>query len=672
MKSIGSKLIIYFSILILLIYTGVGVFSYKTTSDAVISEAEKVLIQKAEDVGEIIEERVASRFIFLEGIASRDRITNQENSIEDKLSLLKEEAKEEGYLRMGIADLDGTVYFTEETKEMGLVSNISQRDYFKEALQGKWGMMEPKESIVSEDKGKLIMVFSVPIKKSDKIIGVLVAIADAKFLSRTVNQISYGEQGYVFVVNEQGTIIAHKNEEYVLNRLNIIEKSKTDSTLVPLAGQMKRMINKESGFSEYKDAGEENYLGFCPIDDMKWSVAVVAPKSEILSVLPELERSIVIITLFSLLLGIIVTFFIGKYITKPIIWSAAYAEKMADLDVSESINEKLKARKDEIGRLANAFQLAADNIRNFIMKVEFSSEQVANASEELKATSENSTQASEHIAISAGDVSKNASQQLNEVLNMTSAMEEISSSIQEVSSNAQDINLLSSNVCDKAALGKEEMNKVIVQMNNIGESTNEVQNSLKEITNSSNKINGIINLINNISEQTNLLALNAAIEAARAGEAGKGFTIVADEVRKLAEETRKATEEINDLISKNKSNIDYANTTVEKSVNEVEKGIDVVKISEKTFGDIAASIGQVNMKIETIAESINQVAEGGKEVVYSTNTIEETSKDVAAQIQNISSATEEQSASMEEIAASSDSLAQLALELEKNINEFNI
>ncbi|WP_053955511.1 methyl-accepting chemotaxis protein [Inediibacterium massiliense] len=672
MKSIGNKLIVYFSVLLLVVCSIMGWFAQYEVEGTVIDEVQKTLPQTAQEASNLIHTYVDRQYVFLEGVASRDRISNSQNNIQDKISILNEAAKKEGYLRMGVADLQGNLYLTDTYGINGQVVDVSSREYYKVALQGKRGVMEPTVSINPDDHGGLVMVYAVPIYDHGVMTGVLVAIGDGNFLSNITNNITFGETGYAYMINKNTKLIAHKDKNLVIEGIRILERAQKDKEWESIAEQSQNMINEKIGFGEYEFKGEELYAGFSHIENTDWIVVITVQKSEMLSMLPDMKKKVILVTVLILLIGIGVAYFIGKTISKPIVGIKHYAEKIADLDVREDVDEKYTKRKDEIGILANSFQLVTHNLRKFIEHIQSSSEQVASSSEELKATSEQSALASEHVATSSTEVASHTGKQLNEVLNATSAMQQISASIEEISATSQEVNQLSTTVYEKSNIGKQEISGVILQMNHIGNSTNEVQNALVQITQSSKKIDNIINLIQDISQQTNLLALNAAIEAARAGDAGKGFAVVAEEVRKLAEETQRATEDINDLIEENGNNILYADQKMNEGLKEVDKGIQAVKGTEKTFGEISYLVDQVNNQIETMTESIRQVAEGSQDIVYSTTQIEETSKEVASQIQNVSAAAEEQTASMEEIASASESLSELSMELQELVKKFKI
>jgi methyl-accepting chemotaxis protein len=662
MKSIGTKLIIYITVLLLVVCASLGILVEIFASRALTQSINESLTQIASQAAMIVESRITGEFNTLKIIAGDSSLKDEKITWKNKCLMLNDEAKKLGYLRMGTVDKNGMLYSTN-----GKISDIKDRNYFKEAMSGKSIVSEP---IISKVDNALVIVFAVPIKEGNRVLGVLTATMDATHWSAITNDITYGKTGKTFMINKEGVKIAHGDLNLVKQKDNDFENVKNNPSLKSLVELEKEMVAGESGVGRYEYNGIDKYLGYAPIKSMGASIAIDLEKNEVFGVQDEFNRILIMASIAVLAIGSIVVYYISRKIITPINEGTKHLELMANLDITKDAPKKYMKSKDEIGRLARALDLITNNLRNALSVVADSSEQVASASEELTATAEQSTMASEHIASVSTEVAQSSGGQLNRVLSVTSAMEEISASIQEVSSNAQVINDVSSKVFDKSNIGREEMKKVSMQMDSINSSTKEVQKSLLHVTNSSNKINEIVNVIKGIAEQTNLLALNAAIEAARAGEQGRGFAVVAEEVRKLAEESQKAAEEINNLIIENQTNIDNAKVTMEEGIRNVENGIITVGIAEDTFNEISVLVDNVNTQIGIITAAISEVAKESQHVVLSANGIEKSSKEVAGQIQNVSAATEEQTASMEEITSTSQTLSQLSQELHEMIAKF--
>jgi len=209
-------------------------------------------------------------------------------------------------------------------------------------------------------------------------------------------------------------------------------------------------------------------------------------------------------------------------------------------------------------------------------------------------------------------------------------------------------------------------------MHKISEGSQDIQAAIQKLNSGSQEISNIVELIGNIAGQTNLLALNAAIEADRAGEHGRGFSVVAEEVRKLAEESNQSSAKISALITNNLKDMEIAVTVGQAESERVTSGINAIRQADETFKQIADAIVALSQEIETISTAINQMAGDSRHMVKSIVEIDEISTKNAAETQSISAATEEQSASMEEIASASQSLANLAMELQAAVEKFKI
>lgn len=167
MKSIKSKLVLYLGILIVVIGIGLSVVSYINSSNALLSNLSKTLPSIAEQTASSVQGRIEGKLNTLEAIARRSEIKDINNSWENKMSILLDEGKRVGSIRLEIVDKNGDI-----KKADGTTANVKERTYFKNALSGKSNVSDP---FVNKTDYSVVVVYAVPIINNDnQIIGVLI------------------------------------------------------------------------------------------------------------------------------------------------------------------------------------------------------------------------------------------------------------------------------------------------------------------------------------------------------------------------------------------------------------------------------------------------------------------------------------------------------------------
>ncbi|MBP2643434.1 MAG: mcpA 2 [Firmicutes bacterium] len=528
----------------------------------------------------------------------------------------------------------------------------------------------------AKDKGSLLftdpyldsvtkqMAISVamPVKNaSGQFKGVIAEDILIQTLIDTINNININGEGYAYLIDSKGTILAHPNPE--LANKNLLE-SNDDNTV-----RTKEMLEKKQGLISYKYNNQDLMMVYKKIPSTGWVLAIVVPQEIIYKPLVTLKWLYFGVTIIAIALVLVVTFFIAKRIIKPLQILASQVNIVAkgDLAVQASVTGR-----DEIAELASGFNKMVNNLRKLIIEVYNSAEHVAASSEELTASAQESSQASSQVANSITDIAHSSDKQLQTIEQANEVVKAISTGIREMALKANNAATKSTQAAEKAKENGESINKAITQMGLIEQTVNMSAEVVVNLGERSKEIGQIVETISGISSQTNLLALNAAIEAARAGEQGKGFAVVAEEVRKLAEQSQEAAKQIANLISEIQGETSKAVTAMTDGTREVSLGTKIINTSGNAFKEINELVTQVSEQINNISLAINDINIGSQQIVSSVQTIEDLSKIAAGESETVSAATEEQSASIHEIATASHKLAEMAQKLQETVNLFQV
>ncbi len=250
-----------------------GFIMYFAVSRILVDDMGNSLTRFAEQGATTVDAFLEGHISTLSSIAANSTVRDTGLPLSERLAELRKQLEIGRYKRLSIADRNGNSETTD-----GIQLQVGDREYFKKALRGEANVSDP---LKSRADGTMVIAFAVPLTENGVITGVLYATYDAEELSRMTDKIKLSSKGTSYILSRTGYTIAHDDRNLVYQSDNILINVESDPRLERLAFLEKKMIAGEKGSGDYFYNGQEKYMGFSPIGNTGWSLAVTAPKNEL-------------------------------------------------------------------------------------------------------------------------------------------------------------------------------------------------------------------------------------------------------------------------------------------------------------------------------------------------------------------------------------------------------
>ena len=300
--------------------------------------------------------------------------------------------------------------------------------------------------------------------------------------------------------------------------------------------------------------------------------------------------------------------------------------------------------KDELGQLANGFDLLMDRLQGTIRSVSQSTQQLTSSAAHLK-----------DIALHTSDT---ITHQTRDIDAIAAAIHEMSATAHEVARNAASVAMATAKADSEAQQGHKILNDTIQATEALAGKIENAAKVISALADASNEIGAVLNVIRSIAEQTNLLALNAAIEAARAGEQGRGFAVVADEVRSLASRTQASTEEVDKMVQRFQSN----------SL----KAFEQMRMAEETVRTNVATAQESGSSIKTVLRTVSELNNLNTEISHSVDQQSQVAEDINKNITRINNTGDQSQERAAETLRASEGLSKLSEDIQRQLAAYRV
>ncbi len=549
--------------------------------------------------------------------------------------------------------------------------NIASREYFKQSLQGKVYVSEILVDLVSRQR---MIAVSVPYYENGKIAGVFAGIKNVDFISDLCDGFQWKNSSILAVYTPASQVVGHPQKDLVEQDLNILEKSRSDSSYASMARFFsENALAKESGIGEYELHGEKQIAGFAKVAKHDFIVVVSVQTDDVLAPLRSLFIWLAVISLLVLISFLLISYFLfAGQIASVFINLKKDIEQIAQYDLAAKSNRDYSQRLDEVGDIYRASLRLKANMIDIVNNIKHSVENLDNASHTLSEKCDSANRTAMEIARNVDDISQGATSQAEDTQNGVTQLQSISLLLEKNKSNLNILESVSDQTEELKNEGLETMNHLLTSTQSNKNISEDIKAAIDQTKRSVDEIKAAGEMIRSIADQTNLLALNAAIEAARAGEAGKGFAVVADEIRKLAENSSSFTEQINQSVVELLNRTNYAVEKITESASIVEEQSSNVGNVQQGFAGIAESINKLRRSLQEIMSSNEETLQAQENLHSIMESLSALSQENAASTQEIAASTQTQSTSFEEIASESQRLMQLSAKLSDIVEKFHI
>ncbi|TKB51337.1 methyl-accepting chemotaxis protein [Ferrimonas sediminicola] len=432
-------------------------------------------------------------------------------------------------------------------------------------------------------------------------------------VEETLGGVSFGDGGYFFVYNMEGTVQFHglKPQTKGENQLHLKDPNGT-----AFIAELVKAANSGGGTASYfyqkpGSAGLVEKISYVlPLSEYGWFLGTGVYVDEIDAAVTDFKGNARImadreslttglLALTILVLALVAILYVSRRTVAPV---NAMLLNLREIAQGEGdLTKRLEVKgQDEIALLAEAFNQFTSRLQQTIREVAEATEQVG--------------MAVDNINDQTATISRQLATHNDETEQVVTAVTEMSTAAAQIAGNANQVADATQSAADDAGTAQTKLGHSVTSINALVGEVDLAARHIDRLNEQSTKIHSVLGVIGDIADQTNLLALNAAIEAARAGDQGRGFAVVADEVRGLASRTQTSTLEIKEMLDELHQSVSRAVETMGNSQQNCETTVSASSEITTSLNAVSGAVNEINDMTSQIATAATEQSSVTEEI----------------------------------------------------------
>ncbi len=355
MRRMGLNAFLTFAVIISLF---IGIFSlitYATTSTHTISTTleEQALQQSAKSMASTLGLYINNAIDESENLASLPAVAEalQGNGERAQKLLHVYVENTENLASALVIDLQGVPVAAALKNGAQAAASYADRDYFKAILSGQKSYVS-KALLQGKTSGLLLFpIARAVVGQGGKTLGmVVVCPLWNKFTEKFLDPLRFGDGGYAFMLDADGTVIAHAKEK------SLILRPLPDRT----TGQ--RALQLKNGIMRYTHEGVDKFMAVAEVPQTGWLVCMNAVEAEMTSLAAGQRNILIVLGLIVLAcVAALILLFNRVVVLSPLAGISRFTEQVAAGDLTASLTGHFRF---ELAGLARNLERMVAELKN--------------------------------------------------------------------------------------------------------------------------------------------------------------------------------------------------------------------------------------------------------------------------------------------------------------------